>query len=148
VVLIAFGLTVPGWGNQVLPLEDVVPLEQLEIQTNDLIELTTALADGVRELKTAELSMQTLQALQPSAAITGLEMQIAQINVQTAQHKVNILRAIAQSQLAIAQARLDFLRRLGAGPNGAAQATDSATNTRVSQAEATVRILQMILNIK
>jgi hypothetical protein len=128
-------------GNQITPLADVVPLDQLEIRTDDLVRLATSLADGVRELKTAELSVKTLQSLQPSAAITGLEMHMAQINVQAAGQKVAILRAVADAQLSIAQAKLDFLRRIGDVPEGGA-------SPQIQQAEAIVRILQMIREIK
>ena len=146
--LAALLLYLPARGSQITPLADVVPLDQLEIRTDDVIRLATSLADAVRELKTAEISVKTLQSLQPSAAITGLEMQIAQINVQTSQQKVTILRAIAESQLATAKAKLDFLRRIGGAQNGEVQITDTPANPQVQQAEATVRILQMILEIK
>jgi hypothetical protein len=134
--------------NQITPLADVVPLDQLEIRTDDVIRLATSLADAVRELKTADISVKTLQSLQPSAAITGLEMQIAQINVQASQHKVTVLRAIAEAQLDTAQAKLEFLRRIGGAAAGDAPAAQAVTNPQIRQAEATVRILQMILQIK
>jgi hypothetical protein len=151
--LIACGLAgvlllFPARGSQITPLADVVPLDQLEIRTDDVIRLATSLADAVRELKTAEISVKTLQSLQPSAAITGLEMQIAQINVQTSHQKVTILRAIAEAQLATAKAKLEFLRRIGGAQNGEVQITDAPTNPQIAQADATVRILQMILEIK
>jgi hypothetical protein len=153
IVLIAGGLAaallfLPARGSQITPLADVVPLDQLEIRTDDVIRLATSLADAVRELKTAEISVKTLQSLQPSAAITGLEMQIAQINVHASQQKVTILRAIAEAQLATAKAKLDFLRRIGGAQNGEVQITDAPSNPQIAQAEATVRILQMILEIK
>lgn len=135
-------------GDQITPLGDVVSLDQMEVRTDDVIRLATSLADAAGQLKTAQLSVNTLQSLQPSAAVTGLEMRIAQINVQTAQHKVTILRAIAESQLAAAKTRLDFFRRIGGVQQGQAVATDAQSNPQVAQAEATVRILQMILEIQ
>jgi hypothetical protein len=147
--LLAVGAwTKPAPAAQFAPLGDVVPLDQLEIRADDVIRLATSLADAVRELKTAQLSVNTLQSLQPHAAVTGLETQIAQINVQTAQHKVTILRAIAEAQLAAARTRLDFLRRIGGVQTGEAVVTDTQTIPQVAQAEAMVRILQMILEIK
>jgi hypothetical protein len=147
--LLAAGvLREPVRGNQITPLEDVVPLDQLEIRTDDLIRLATSLADGVRELKTAHLSVKTLQTLQPNANVTGLEYQIAQLNVQASESKVKVLRAIAESQLVTAQAKLEFLRRIAASQNTQLRTSDIESNPRVQQAEATVRILRLILEIK
>lgn len=126
---------------QVVPLQDIIPLDQLEIRAGDVIDLATSQADAVRELKTAQLSMKTLQMLQPSAAVTGLEMQIAQLNVQAAESKVRILHAVAEAQLATARSKLEILQRLGNGQN------PDVTNPLIRQAEAMVRILQMIIAI-
>jgi len=141
--VIAAGLLTPTVvDSQVTPLQDIVPLDELEIRAGDLVDLTTSQADAVRELKTAQLSAKTLQALRPSASVTNLEMQIAQLNVQAAENKVRILRAIAEAQLATAQAKLEFLRRIGNGQVG------DGVSPRIQQAEATVRVLQMIVDIK
>lgn len=144
VMAVALASSAPG--NQITPLEDVVPLTELEVATDDLVRIATSMADAVREFRTAELSVKTLQKLQPNAAITGLEMQVAMINARTAQSKVRILRAIAEKQLAIAQARLEFLRRLG--QDGEAEGGAVQASPRITQAEATVEILRMILDIK
>jgi len=150
-LLLAVLVQAPQWARgQITPLEDVVPLAGLEIRTDDLIRTATSYADAVRELKTAELSVKTLQALRPAANVTDLEMQIACINVRTAEQKVRILRTIAESLLATAQARRDFLRRMEAG--GQAPSPEAAppaqSNPRLAQAEAAVRILEMILKIE
>jgi hypothetical protein len=135
--------------GQVVPLEDVVPLEELDVRTDDLIRTATSYADAVREMKTAELSVHTLQVLRPNANVTNLEMQIANINLKTAEQKVKILRAIAENLLQTAQAKRDFLKRMeGSAPAAAPGATPAAqANPRLTRAEATVRILQMILEI-
>ncbi|MBN2024901.1 MAG: hypothetical protein JW809_19140 [Pirellulales bacterium] len=138
--------------GQITPLEDVVPISEFDIRMDDLIRLATASADAVRELRTAELSVKTLQALRPAANVTNLEMQIANINVKASEQKVRILRAIAESLLRTAQAKCDFLKRMEttdqpAAPSDPADATNQA-NPRLVQAEATVRILQMILEIE
>ena len=136
--------------GQITPLEDVVPIAELEVRTDDLVRVATSYADAVRELKTAELSVKTLQTLRPNANVTNLEMQIASINLKVAEQKVQILRAIAENLLRMAQAKLDFLKRMEAGDQAPAPgATPPAqSNPRLAQAEATVRILQMILEIK
>jgi len=136
----------PLWG-QVVPLEDVVPLAELEIRADDLVRVTTTYADAVREMKTAELSVKTLQALRPSATVTNLEMQIASINLKTAEQKVKILRAIAENLLLTAQAKRDFLKRMEENEPSGATTTPQAS-PRLARAEATVRILQMILEIQ
>jgi hypothetical protein len=136
--------------GQITPLEDVVPIAELEIRTDDLVRVATSYADAVRELKTAELSVKTLQVLRPTANVTNLEMQIASINLKTAEQKVQILRAIAENLLMTAQAKLDFLKRMEAGDQAPAPGATPPpqSNPRLAQAEATVRILQMILEIK
>jgi hypothetical protein len=136
--------------GQITPLEDVVPIAELEVRTDDLVRVATSYADAVRELKTAELSVKTLQTLRPSANVTNLEMQIANINLKTAEQKVQILRAIAENLLMTAQAKLEFLKRMEAGDQAPApDAKPTAqSNPRLAQAEATVRILKMILEIK
>lgn len=135
--------------GQVTPLEDVVPIAELEIRTDDLIRVATSYADAIRELKTAQLSVRTLQSLRPNANITSLEMQIASINVKAAESKVRILRAIAEKLLAMAQAKLDFLKRMEQGdmptPNSLPA---SQISPRLAQAKFTVEILQMILEIQ
>lgn len=134
---------------QIVPLEDVVPIAELEIRMDDLIRVATNYADAVREMRTAELSVQTLQTLRPNANITNLEMQIANINLQAARQKVNILRAIAENLLETAQAKCDFLRRMEGNGDAAPGTTRPAlANPRLARAEAAVRILQMILEIQ
>lgn len=146
IVLLALVALASSARAQIRPLQDVVPLGELEIRTGDLINLATSLSDAVQERKSAQLSVQTLQKLQPSVAVTGLEMQIAQLNVEAAENKVRILRAIAESQLGVARAKLEFLRRIANNQNGTAQV--DAANPHIQQAQAIVQILQLILEIK
>jgi hypothetical protein len=136
--------------GQAVPLADMVPLDELETTTDDLIRLATSYADAVRELKTYKITAETLQTLRPNAVISGLEVRIAQLNAQTAESKVLVLRMIVEKQLAAAQTKLEIVKRIdtidarqGRDPEGAAQG-----KLRIAQAEATVSILKMILSIK
>ncbi|MBN1852964.1 MAG: hypothetical protein JW829_09580, partial [Pirellulales bacterium] len=135
--------------GQVIPLQDIAPIAELEIATDDLIRVATSYADVLREFKTAQLSVKTLQTLHPNANITDLEIQIALINLKTAESKVRIIRAIAEKLLAMAQAKLDFLKRMEQGdvtpPNGVAP---GQVHPRLAQAQLTVDILQMILALE
>lgn len=130
---------------QTPPLNDMVPLEILETTTDDLIRLSTSYADAIRELKTAKLTLDTLQSLKPNAVLTGLEVRVAQVNVQTSESKVMVLRAIVEKQLVAAQERAEIMRRLeaSAGNGNAAQ-----TKPYLSQAQATIDILKMIIALK
>jgi hypothetical protein len=135
---------------QVVPFANVVPLDELETPTDDLIRLSTSYADAVRELKTARLTIDTLQTLRPSTLITSLEVQIAQVNVEAAEAKVRLLSAIAQKQLSAAEAKLDLLKRLEAmqKQNGNEATGLGENRLRIAQAEATIAILKMILAVK
>jgi hypothetical protein len=149
-----------AWGQQVTQLEDILPLAQvettiaeMETRPDDLIQFATSYADALRDLKIAQLSGETLQSLRPNAVITPLELQIAGINMRTAETKVAMIRAVIEKQIAATDARLRALRRLEtieqeadereAEPRGG---TASLIAERIAQAEATKSILQMILN--
>ncbi len=137
----------------VVPLTDVVALDELETTTDDLIRLATSYADAIRDLKTARMTVSTLQTLRPAALITNLEVQVAQVNVQTAEAKVLVLKAIVEKQLAAAEAKLEIVKYLeNMGEQAAADRNASAavgqSRSRVAQAEATINILKMILAIK
>ncbi len=132
---------------QITPLEDVVPLEQFDVRDDDLIRLSTAYVDAMRDLKNAQLSLNTLMALRSNAVITSLELQIASINAQTAEQKVRLLRAIGEKLLAAAEAKLEILRRME-NVGRKAQSPDAAgsqNRIKIAQAEATVKILKMML---
>lgn len=132
--------------GQMTPLENFVPLADLEVRNDDLIRLSTAYTDATRELSNARLTLDTLTALRPNAVITNLEFQIAQVNLQSAQQKVCLLRAIAERLLAAAEARLDILRRLEKMGDGTSRpVADSQTRVRIAQAESAVKILKMLL---
>jgi hypothetical protein len=135
---------------QVAPLADVVGLDELETSTADLIRLATSYSDALRELKTARMTVSTLQSLRPAAVITNLEVQVAQINVEAAETKVLIMRTIVEKQLAAAQAKLEivkYLETMGEQGQGNANALGQS-RSRVAQAEATINILKMILALK
>jgi len=143
------GLAAPGRqaNAQTVPLAEMVPLQELETVTDDLIRLATSYADALREYKTAKLTLDTLQNLRPNAVITGLEVRVAQVNAETAQAKLTVLRAIVDKQLAAAQTKLEIVKRIEAMDNqGGSGAPES--KLRVSQAEATVAILKMIQAMK
>ena len=132
------------------PLEDVVPLAEYEVRNDDLIRLSTAYVDALRDWKNAKLSLDTLTALRPNAVITNLELQIAMINAQTAEQKLGLLRAIAEKLLAAAEARLEILRRMEklGEKTQAPDAGGTRNRVKITQAEATVKILKMMLQSK
>ncbi len=140
-----------GVQAQVAPLSDVVALDELETTTGDLIRLATAYSEAMREVKTARMSVQTLQSLRPAAVITNLELQIAQVNVQAAESTLRVVRMIVEKQLAAAEAKLEIVRYLetiGEQVNGDAKAVLGQSRSRVAQAEATINILKTILAMK
>lgn len=136
--------------NALEALDNLVPLTELETRTDDLIRLATEYSDALRELKVAQLSIDTVRTLRPNAVITNLEVQIAGLNLQAAERKVKIIRAIAEKQLAAAQDKLEVITYLeGIGqPEAANNQQDRMPNQRSYirvQDEATVEILKMIL---
>ena len=136
---------------QVAPIADVVALDELDTTTDDLVRLATAYSDAIRELKTAQMTVNTLQSLRPAAVITNLEVQIAQINVQSAESKVQVLKTIVEKQLSAAEAKLEivkYLETMGQQVDGNANALAGQSRSRIAQAEATINILRMILAIK
>lgn len=149
VVALAVALAATSAAAQT-PLEDVVPLAEFEVRNDDLIRLATAYVDALRDLKNAKLSLSTLSALRPNAVITNLELQIATINAETAEQKLRLLQAIAEKLLAAAEARLEMLRRMEQlGEKLAAPAADETRDrVQITQAEATVKILKMLLQTK
>jgi hypothetical protein len=125
-------------------INDVLPLDQLDTPTDDLIRLSTDYADALREYKVAKLSIDTVTTLRPNAVITNLEVQIAQLNLEAAERKRNMLRLIVQKRLAAAENKLRILKfltgepaRAGEGPKG--------MDFLLTNAEATVEILRAIL---
>ena len=135
--------------GQPVPLADVVPLDELETPVDELMRLAVGYADAMREWKTAKLTADTLAVLRPNALITNLEVQIARVNVETAEAKVVVLRAICEKQLSAATIRLELVKRLeNIGSPAQADGAAGPNRIRVMQAEATVAILRMILAIK
>lgn len=128
----------------------IVSWQQLETPTDDLIRLSTTYTDALKELKVARLSIDTLQSLRPNAVVTNLEIQVANLNLEAADRKVKLLRAIVEKQLLAAQNKLEIIKYLEArfaAPNG----DDDNLNDRQyirAQDEATVQILKMILEMQ
>lgn len=131
------------------PLSDLVQTDELDIRINELVQLSTNYADALRDLKIARLNLDTLNALRGSTVVSQLEIQIARINIQTAECKVSILGAIAQKQLAAAQAKLEILEQMGKIGEKDSSATARGQNRiQITQVQATIKILQMILDMK
>ena len=138
-------LAAPGQAQ--FATDALTQLEMLDTPTNDLIRLSTAYVDALRDLKSAELSIQTVQRLRPSAVVTNLEVQIAEVNLEGARRKVAILRMVAEKQLLAAKNKLaivGYLEQLGDpvdknGNNGKRQ-----NYVRVND-EATIKILKSLL---
>jgi hypothetical protein len=135
--------------GQNLPLSDLVPLQDLEVRTNELIQIATAYADGQRDLIIAQLNLETLCAMSSSTVVSQLEIRIAKLNVAAAERKVAVFRAIAEKQLAATQVKLEILEqmeRIGEkGEKTSAGGSPSQNRVRIDQARAIVSILQMIL---
>jgi hypothetical protein len=135
-----------------VPLSDLVPLQDLEVRTNDLIQIAGAYADGLHALKVAQLNLDALTSLSANTAVSQLELKIARLNVLTAERKVAIYRAIVEKELAATQAKLEILEQMekvGEGGDKAAAAAPSSQNrVRIAQARAVKNILQMILDLK
>ncbi len=134
--------------GQSMSLDGVVPLSALETPTDDLIRLATSYADAFRELKIARLNIETVNKLRPNAVVTNLEVQIASLNLEAAQRKVQILRAIIEKQLAAAEDKLEIIKYLETLGDPAAGRGQNGPNERSfirAQDEATVRILKLIL---
>ena len=135
-----------------IPLSDLVPLQDLEVRTNDLIQLAGAYSDGLRDLKIAQLNLETLTSLSASTVVSQLEMRIAKINVLAAERKAMIYRAIAEKELAATQAKLEILEQMEKigekGDTSGAVSPPTQNRVRFAQAKATLHILQMILDMK
>lgn len=134
---------------QNIPLSDLVPLQDLEVRTNDLIRIAEVYSDGLRDLKVAQLNLEALTSLSASTVVSQLEMRIAKINVLTAERKVMIYRAIAEKELAATQAKLEILEqmeKIGEKVDKAGAVSPPSQNrVRIAQTRAILNILQMIL---
>jgi hypothetical protein len=140
---------------QNIPLNDLVPLQDLEVRTTDLIRLVEAYSDGLRDLKVAQLNLEALTTLSASTVVSQLEIRIAKLNVQTAERKVTIFRVIAEKELAATQAKIGILEQMEKVGEKAdktekpvAAAPTSQNRVRIAQARAVANILQMILEMK
>jgi hypothetical protein len=126
-------------------------LDALDTPTDDLIRLGTEYPSALRDLKAAKLSIDTVQTLRPSAVVTNLEVQIATLNLEAAERKVQVLRAIVEKQLAAAENKLEmikYLEKLGSAPAQDNAANGGTRNFMRANDEATVRILRAILEMK
>ena len=121
----------------------------METATDDLIRLSTSYTDALRDLKIARVSVDTLQTLRPNVVVTNLELQVATLNVEAAERKVKLLRAIAEKQLMAAENKLEIVKYLEA--RFGEPSNDNNLNDRQfirAQDEATVQILKMILEMQ
>jgi hypothetical protein len=126
-------------------------LSALDTPTDDLIRLATEYPTALRDLKAAKLSIDTVQTLRPNAVVTNLEVQIATLNLEAAERKVQVLRAIVEKQLAAAENKLEvhkYLETLGGPPVQDNAANGGNRNFMRANDEATVRILRAILEMK
>jgi hypothetical protein len=134
-----------------IPLADLVPLQDLEVRTNDLIQIGGTYADGLRDLKIAQLNLEALTSMSASTVVSKLEMKVARINVLTAERKVAIYRAIAEKDLAATQAKLEILEQMDKIGDKTEKADTisppSQNRVRIAQARSIVNILQMILDM-
>ena len=129
--------------------DTIAQLSMLDTPTDDLIRLSSEYTTALRDLKVARLSIDTVQTLRPNAVITNLEVQIANLNLEAAERRLAILRAIVEKQLAAAENKLEivgYLESLGS-PLGDQQGQDAGNFMREND-EATVKILKMILAMK
>jgi hypothetical protein len=144
-----------GQVEELAGLDSVVSLTTLETPTDDLIRLATTYADALKEFKQAQLSLETIRGLHPNMVVTNLEVQIAQLNLEAAQNKMKVIRAIVQKQLEAAQKKLEIVRflekrSLGPAAAGAAEGelpVNGRSYVRV-QDEMTIQILKMILEMR
>ncbi len=128
---------------EALPL---LQLDMLDTPTDDLLRLAEAYPDALRDLKAAQLSIETVTRLRPSAVVTNLEVQIAKLNLEAAERKAAIIRMICEKQLRAAENKLaivTYLENLG-NPIGKQGDGEDRNYVRVND-EATVRILKTIL---
>jgi hypothetical protein len=151
-VCVALGALFIGEGicrGQNIPLSNLVPLQDLEVRMNELIQTATAYIDGQRDLKIAQLNLEALTAMSSSTVVSQLEIRIARLNVAAAERKAAVFRAIAEKQLAATQAKLEILEQMEKvgekGDKTSAAAPPSQNRVSITQARAMVNILQMIL---
>jgi hypothetical protein len=157
IVFFATSLILLGAGNclaqqRTIPLADLVQMQDLDVQTRDLMQIAGVYADGLRDLKIAQLNLETLTSISAGTAVSQLEVKIAKINVLTAERKVAIYRAIAEKELAATQAKLEVLEQMeksGEKGDKTEMVSPPAQNrVRIAQARAVVNILKMILDMK
>ena len=120
-----------------------LPIGETEIRSDDLIRLATSYGDAVLEYRTASLRLTTLRRIGSSVSLSGVEAQLAQVELQSAANKLQILHAIGEKLLAVAHSRAEFFRRLER--EGELPAAGAAPSPMVQQAEADIRIIKMIL---
>ncbi len=147
---IALALVINSPSPAQVATDAILQLDMLDTPTDDLIRLSTAYADALRDLKSARLSIDTVRGLLRSASVTNLELQIANINLEAAERKVQILRMIAEKQLEAAENKLEivkYIETLG-NPMVRKGANGEDRNFIRANDEATVRILKTILAMK
>ena len=132
-------------------ITDVIPLDQLDTPTDDLVRLSSGYAEALREFKIAKLSIETVSTLRPNAVVTNLEIQIANLNLEAAKRKVDLLRLIVEKRLAAAENKvriMEYLNTLGGKPAEAVNGPKEMASFLKTNDEATVEILRAILAMK
>ncbi len=135
----------PAWAQTDAMLDASEALTALDTPTDDLIRLATEYSDAVRDLKISRLNLDTVQRLKPNAVITNLEVQIAALNCEAAQRKLQILRLIVEKQIAAAEDRIVVIHEIEKMTSGAGAAPAGQRNYELSQTETTLKILRLIL---
>ncbi|MCA9170095.1 MAG: hypothetical protein KDB23_20605 [Planctomycetales bacterium] len=145
-LLIVSCLVVAGqsttWAQADAMLDASAALSSLDTPTDDLIRLATEYSDAIRDLKIARLNLDTVQRLAGNTTITNLEVQIAGLNCEAAQRKLQILRMIVDKQIAAAEDRIIVIHEL---EKLGASARANQRNYELSQTETTLKILRAIL---
>ena len=130
-----------------IPSDAFFELGMLDTPTDDLVRIAIAYPDALRDLKSARLSIETVQQLRPSAVVTNLEVQIAKVNLEAAERKAAILRMIAEKQLQAAENKLSIVKYLEEVGNPLGEKGENGSDrnfVRVND-EATINILKAIL---
>ncbi len=109
----------------------------------DLVALATSYTDAVANLSIAKRQSERLRELHKAATISAEEYEIAEIRLQAAERKVELLRGIAESALKVTKGELEVLKQwhlTGANPAGM-----GPLPIQIVRAESRMEILQKIL---
>jgi hypothetical protein len=110
-------------------------------RSNDLVKLGTSLIDAVGEVKIARLKLAKLSALHKAAeaAVSSADIEIAKINVETAERKLALLKEILAIETEATKDTVVYLQQL------ALKGVVGHRQDQLIRSEARLRILQTIL---